>query len=258
VVVDGLTTNFGGNPSYLARRYVAGGRWSLIIATSTTELFATRVLGIIITLLTAVTTLIYLFSRDRQMRNVVEMKRRLKLQELAQNMRAKATTDALTGLNNRLKFDETFAVEIARTRADGTPLALALFDLDHFKRINDTYGHQAGDKTLVKLSLLASAATRASDVLARWGGDEFVILLPDTDGHTAREVAERLRTAVRDAAFEHGDVATCTFGVAQYVAGESVEAFIARADAALYRAKSSGRDRVEMAADGDEAKSLLA
>ena len=175
------------------------------------------------------------------------MDKRLELQELARDLRFQATTDPLTGLYNRLKFDEALAHEMSRAKRYGTPLALVLYDVDHFKQVNDIHGHQIGDDVLVRLSQIVGDHIRNTDLLARWGGEEFVILAPGSDGEMARQAAEKLATAVRRVAFEEAGAITCSFGIAQYVAGDSAATLIARADHALYRAKMNGRDRVELA-----------
>ncbi len=127
-----------------------------------------------------------------------------------------------------------------------------MFDVDRFKQINDTYGHQAGDRVLVALARTASGRLRGADVLARWGGEEFIILAPETDGAMALQVAEKLRSAIAQTPFDETGSVTCSFGLAQYASGESAEALIARADRALYGAKLKGRNRVEFAAWSSE------
>jgi diguanylate cyclase (GGDEF)-like protein len=127
------------------------------------------------------------------------------------------------------------------------PFSVILFDVDQFKLVNDTHGHQAGDRVLVQLAGVASGQLRATDVLARWGGEEFVILVPEADGAMAYRVAEKLRAAIAHATFDEVGSVTCSFGVAQYVDGESAESLIARADRGLYGAKLHGRNRVDFA-----------
>ena len=191
--------------------------------------------------------LIYLFGRERWIRDEVQMERRLKLQQLANDLRFQATTDTLTGLSNRLKFNETLAYEMALSNCYKMSLALVMFDVDRFKAINDTYGHQAGDKVLIHLSRFILAIIRSVDLLARWGGEEFIILMPGSDGHMAYQAADKLREAIDQEAFDEAGTVTCSFGVAQYVIGESADSFITRADNALYRAKIDGRNQVVLA-----------
>jgi len=158
-----------------------------------------------------------------------------------------ATTDALTDAFNRRKFNELTLAELERVRRYGRPLSLFILDIDHFKRVNDTYGHEAGDQVLVTLAGLLRAGIRATDSLARWGGEEFVVLSPGVTADGEAHLAERLRAAA--AAHDHASVGTVTasFGVAEHSPGETPDELFARADRALYRAKDGGRNRVEVA-----------
>ncbi len=177
----------------------------------------------------------------------VQFEKRLHLQELARDLNLQANTDRLTGSHNRLKFDQALADEMSRSLRYKTPLSLVLFDIDHFKRVNDAYGHQVGDKVLIKLSHFLAGRLRNADLLARWGGEEFVILVPESTGQMAYLLAENLRNATAQVVFDEvGDI-TCSFGVAQYTNSDTAETFVARADEALYRAKINGRNRVELA-----------
>ncbi len=128
------------------------------------------------------------------------------------------------------------------------PLSLVIFDVDHFKQINDTHGHQAGDRVLVELSQLARDAMRAGDILVRWGGEEFLLLLPNTGLAGAAVVADKLRTSFASRAIPGVGVVTASFGVVAYVEGQTVDGWIRRVDRALYAAKRSGRNRVQAAA----------
>jgi len=158
-----------------------------------------------------------------------------------------ATTDALTAAYNRRKLNELTLAELERVRRYGRPLSLFILDIDHFKRVNDTYGHEAGDQVLVTLAGLLRAGIRATDSLARWGGEEFVVLSPGVTADGEAQLAERLRAAA--AAHDHASVGTVTasFGVAEHSPGETPDELFARADRALYRAKDGGRNRVEVA-----------
>lgn len=164
-----------------------------------------------------------------------------------EKLKLQATTDALTGIANRRLFDSFLGTEIRRATRYHLPLAVMMVDIDHFKQINDTYGHQAGDDVLVELTRLVSGKVRAHDFFARWGGEEFVILSPSCDAESARLLAEKLRAAVETHPFPNIGRVTCSFGLAEYCPGDSAEMFIGRADAGLYRAKENGRNRVEMA-----------
>jgi diguanylate cyclase (GGDEF)-like protein len=246
-ITDPLWTRFDGRREYVRRRFADHSQWSLVVAMPTGTIFASRILGIVITLLVTLTTLVYFVGREHGIREHVQMARRLELQELARDLRFKASTDPLTGLYNRLKFDEALAGAMTRAKRYGTPLSLMLYDIDHFKLVNDSYGHQAGDGVLVRLSQIVSLDIRHSDLLARWGGEEFVILAPDSDGEMARLAAEKLRSTIERATFDEAGSITCSFGVAQYAEGDSAESLMARADRALYQAKMNGRNRVELA-----------
>lgn len=172
----------------------------------------------------------------------------LVIKESGDALRRLAGTDALTGLLNRRSFAEIAERELARCRRHGRPLALALGDIDFFKRINDCHGHAGGDQVLQTIARLFSATLRDYDCVARWGGEEFIVLLPDTDLARALGIAERLRASVAASApsFAGETIAlSMTLGVAQVAGDEDWPAVVARADAALYRGKSGGRNRVE-------------
>jgi diguanylate cyclase (GGDEF)-like protein len=246
-IEDATWTEVDGQRDYLRRRFVDASQWSLVILNPSQEIFASRVLGIVITFLVAIMALIYFFGKERWMRDRVEMDRRLELQELARDLKFQATTDPLTGVSNRLQFDQALANEMLRSERYKTPLALVLYDIDRFKEINDTFGHQTGDKVLIELAQFVSARIRSTDLLVRWGGEEFVLMLPGTDSRMAYLVAEKLRGDMGQVQCEGVQTVTCSFGVTQYVSGDTAETFIARADAALYRAKINGRNRVELA-----------
>jgi diguanylate cyclase (GGDEF)-like protein len=173
-------------------------------------------------------------------------------QEIAERLMAQkalqeaATIDPLTHLFNRRVIRERLELETARHHRHKTPFSLIIADLDHFKLVNDSHGHDAGDSILVETGLRMKGMLRGQDVLARWGGEEFMILLPDTDLAGGRTVAEKIRARIADAAYYFSGKAirvTASFGVAQF-AGD-VDGLIATADQALYQAKNAGRDRVE-------------
>lgn len=161
----------------------------------------------------------------------------------------KMLRDTLTGLPNRLAFDERVALEAARMQREKTPLCLAIWDVDHFKRVNDTFGHQAGDKALHVVGKTLSQLIRDVDMVARYGGEEFVMVLPKADLQQAFVVLERIREKLAGTAFRFKDTPlkiTLSCGVAEFGVGETIESVMARADEALYRAKSNGRNRTEM------------
>jgi diguanylate cyclase (GGDEF)-like protein len=156
-------------------------------------------------------------------------------------------TDRLTELYNKGKFNEVLQNEIERAKRYKRPLSLIIFDIDHFKKINDTYGHKVGDEVLKELAKLIRKNIRKFDFAARWGGEEFVILAPETDIEGAKNLAEKLRKEVEKHKFLQVNKVTISLGVAQYNFEESPEEFVVRADLALYKAKEGGRNRVEVA-----------
>ncbi len=158
-----------------------------------------------------------------------------------------AETDPLTGLYNKGKFNEVLQKEIERAKRYKRPLSIIVFDIDHFKKINDTYGHKIGDDVLKSLAKIIKSSVRKTDFAARWGGEEFVILLPETDLEGARKVAEKLREKVEKHKFPGVGKVTISLGVAQLKDNEDPNDFIVRADMALYKAKEGGRNRVEVA-----------
>ena len=171
---------------------------------------------------------------------------RAALEEQNAQLERLATTDALTGLWNRRKFNEVVEAEMARARRYGHPLSLCLLDVDHFKRVNDTYGHDVGDAVLRELAVVMRAELRAVDGLARWGGEEFVVLSVDTPLPGGRDVAERVRLSTARHVFPAVGRVTVSLGVTEYSRGDTLDVLFSRVDAALYRAKESGRDRVEV------------
>lgn len=162
-----------------------------------------------------------------------------------------ATVDILTGLANRQHFFSLAQRELARCQRSGRPLAAFMIDVDHFKRINDDYGHAAGDAALRALSDRFVEEVRSMDVCGRLGGEEFAVLLPDTDERRARQVAERLRQVVAGKPFDLGDglllAVTVSIGVALYQERDGLDQLLARTDRALYQAKHGGRNQVRLA-----------
>ncbi len=160
-----------------------------------------------------------------------------------------ATTDALTGIANRLKFNKALAVEISKARRHLVPLSLIMLDIDNFKLINDTFGHRAGDLVLQDLADLISDAMRPEDIFARWGGEEFTILLPYTGLAGAVNLAQRLRQKIDAHSFGVVKALTCSFGVAMFRPEDNDDSFLRRTDEALYKAKRKGKNGVEEAED---------
>jgi diguanylate cyclase (GGDEF)-like protein len=173
-------------------------------------------------------------------------------EEAVRELRRLATTDALTGLVNRRHFHQLLETEVARAERNCRPLSLALLDVDHFKRVNDQHGHPAGDAVLQAVAGLLSRAVRMGDVVARVGGEEFAVLMPDTDVSQAHLTCERLRQTIEaeEVKLENGRKLQITMstGVALLAAFEGSTRLVSRADTALYEAKAKGRNQVQMAA----------
>ncbi len=163
-----------------------------------------------------------------------------------------ALKDALTGLANRKRLDDELKKEVWRAERYAKELGLIMFDIDDFKRINDTRGHQVGDHVLAELAGLVRDAVRRVDIVARYGGEEFCILAPETSAEGVADLAEKLRRRVEAHEFAGAGRMTVSFGVAQYFPGESPASLLARADQALYQAKREGKNRVVCAADPSE------
>lgn len=162
-----------------------------------------------------------------------------------QTLRHKAFTDPLTGTCNRHSLNGILLAEVKRAQRHGKQLSLILMDIDHFKEVNDTHGHQTGDAVLRHLVALLSPQIRAEDSLARWGGEEFMVVSPESDLEHTRLMAEKLRQLVATAAFPGVGAMTCSFGVAQYRQDDTPASLTERADQAMYLAKRLGRNRVE-------------
>lgn len=166
------------------------------------------------------------------------------LKRLNELLEHQATTDPLTGISNRLKFNDMLNAEIKRSERYAIPLSLVMFDIDHFKRINDSYGHHVGDKVLQEIAELVKGHIRTPDLFARWGGEEFLIMATNTTLDNARLFAENMRLMIGRHHFQGVGSVTCSFGVAQLTSGTD-EHLTQRVDRALYQAKANGRDRVE-------------
>lgn len=161
-----------------------------------------------------------------------------------------AVTDALTGLANRRQILDMATREEGRRQQTGRPLSFIMADLDDFKRVNDHHGHEAGDAALAAAAECMRSNVRGQDCVSRWGGEEFLAVLPEADEHDAAVVAERIRQALAALAVRHGAAQialTATFGVAEMREGESISACIARADEALYHGKRAGKNCVVVA-----------
>ncbi|WP_415904126.1 GGDEF domain-containing protein [Neptuniibacter sp. QD48_55] len=173
-------------------------------------------------------------------------KMRHRILEATNEISKLAVTDQLTGLHNRRKLDDAMLLEIERVKRYQKPLSVIMCDLDHFKIINDTYGHKTGDDVIVATAHLIKKGVRASDIVGRWGGEEFLIICPHSDQKGATVLAEKIRLDIGSFEGESNLVITASFGVAEYISGEDAEAILCRADKALYVAKSEGRNQVRV------------
>jgi diguanylate cyclase (GGDEF)-like protein len=168
-----------------------------------------------------------------------------KLRRLNLQLERMSVTDRLTGLYNRLYIDETLAREIRRAERYRAPFSIILLDIDYFKQVNDTHGHPVGDQVLITLAALLGKTTRETDVVGRWGGEEFLIVCPQTEHDGAMILAENLRAEVERNVFPVIGKLSISLGVGDYQEGDNANDLIVRADTALYRAKANGRNRVE-------------
>ncbi len=167
--------------------------------------------------------------------------------EAEARLRELATTDAMSGLWNRRHFQALAESELERARRQGSALAVVLADIDHFKRVNDRYGHDAGDHVIRHVSRSLREQLRAGDLIGRWGGEEFILLLPGCDAPAAAQLCERMRQHIAHSPCDAGGQpipVTVSFGVMPLPLDEPFEQAVRRADSALYRAKNAGRDRV--------------
>ncbi|MBK7005284.1 MAG: GGDEF domain-containing protein [Burkholderiales bacterium] len=156
-----------------------------------------------------------------------------------------AKTDRLTQLYNRHHLDEVLHREITRFKRTGTPFTVFIADCDKFKSVNDSYGHQVGDMVLMDIARLMRANVRATDTVGRWGGEEFLVILPDTNLDGAVQLAEKMRLTIAGHDFPTVGHKTASFGVAEMRPNENIKELIGRADEALYRAKEGGRNCIE-------------
>ena len=171
---------------------------------------------------------------------------RSRAEEAALSAKILAETDQLTQIPNRRRVTADLTNAVMTSRSDGNAVSVALFDIDHFKRVNDTFGHQMGDEVLKRVAETATAAVRAGDIVGRFGGEEFVIVLPNTTAKTAMLIAERVRMAIEKAGTT--PAVTISVGVAERTQKEDVESLLRGADQALYLAKREGRNTVRLAA----------
>jgi diguanylate cyclase (GGDEF)-like protein len=182
-----------------------------------------------------------LIAKNSQLECEIEDK-----QKIEARLKYLATIDPLTSIYNRRKFNEVLSYELRRDERYPSGLSLVLCDLDNFKTINDTYGHNTGDEVLKSFTSMAKDLIRSSDTFARWGGEEFVLLLPEAGFETAIQIAEKIRQETENSLFSNTCKITASFGVTQFLEGDTETALINRADEALYKAKTNGRNRLEV------------
>ena len=181
-----------------------------------------------------------LFARVRSM---------LRIKDLQDKLEALSTTDELTGLNNRRELNRLFELEFQRARRYGLPISCLMIDIDHFKKFNDTHGHRFGDKVLAKVAAIMEETSRDSDIVGRYGGEEFLAVLPHTGARSARACADKIRSAVEAHVFKRGRSevrVTVSIGVCTMSRGAEghTHDLVSSADGALYKAKERGRNRV--------------
>ncbi len=189
-------------------------------------------------------------SLDKLENKLEDIKEHIKLKEYyiahQQELENRAYRDGLTQVYNRRYFEEAFDREIARYQREDRPLSIFMLDIDKFKNINDNYGHQIGDEILKGLVHIIKNNIRAIDIFARWGGEEFVCILPNTIRKDAILVAQHLREIIEKHNFIDNISVTCSFGVAEFNQEDTKESIVKRVDKALYLAKEGGRNRVEI------------
>ncbi|MFZ0532239.1 MAG: GGDEF domain-containing protein [Anaerolineales bacterium] len=174
------------------------------------------------------------------------LKHEQQAQRSNEKLQIMAVRDGMTGLFNHTFMEELIGDAINRTKRSNIPLALLMIDVDFFKQINDTLGHNAGDEALIRITQVLNSNKRSTDYLGRWGGDELILLLTDTNLSGAAYLAEKLRGLVDNHLFPHCKHITISLGVSVYQDGDGTASFIERADAAMYRAKCGGRNRLEI------------
>ena len=184
-------------------------------------------------------------STEARLQNFVatnqDITERVLMEEKLQKL---ATVDSLTGIYNRYKTNEEIEIEIGRNKRYDEKFALAMFDIDHFKRVNDTYGHEIGDYVLQEISAIVTKEIRESDRFGRWGGEEFMLILPKLNKAEALHVSEKLRSKIENHEFKDVGRITISIGVSIFESSDTKESLLKRVDNALYRAKDEGRNRV--------------
>jgi diguanylate cyclase (GGDEF)-like protein len=185
-----------------------------------------------------------ILEHEVQVRTAELQEKNRELERLNKELEYYASRDALTGAYNRMKFDTTLESEIKRCSRYSRAMTLAMLDIDHFKRINDTHGHAVGDSALRQFVKLISGQIRECDILARWGGEEFMLLFLESTLEETHLAAEKLRQKIESHSFETIGNLTCSLGITQLLPDDSMQSLNRRADEALYQAKKDGRNRV--------------
>lgn len=180
--------------------------------------------------------LVYFFNKEKRLKN--------QLEKAYDELKHLAITDKLTNVYNRHKLDETLEIEKKRADRYDSNFGVMVLDIDHFKKINDLYGHHVGDSVLKEFASLLKTNSRDTDIVGRWGGEEFLIIVPETDKQSIEQFAQNIRKRVEFNSFEHIEHLTVSIGTSIYKKNESIESTVNRADNALYEAKNSGRNCV--------------
>lgn len=198
----------------------------------------------VVMLIMLLTTTLWRSNLARKKTNELLSEQKIQLEAAAHELEKISVTDQLTGLYNRKYLDEAIEAEVDRASRYATKFAVIMVDIDFFKAINDTHGHLTGDKVLTTLAGTLRDNIRDIDKLGRWGGEEFMIICPETDLSGASQLAEKLRSSIEAAECSSVGKRTASFGVASYVSGEAYDDLVRRADSALYQAKEGGRNQV--------------
>ena len=201
--------------------------------------------GIISSLMVLSISTAYIYKLNMNLRMA-----QTELKRANEHLEQQATTDALTGLYNRFRYIDSLETEMKRAERYGSQFCLIMFDIDHFKGINDTFGHTIGDQVLQEIARLIRDNVRGPEVVARWGGEEFMIIAPNITLKESVCFADRIRSTIEQNEFTEAGKVTCSFGVTGFTKGDTVECMIKRVDDALYKAKQNGRNRVEAACGG--------
>jgi diguanylate cyclase (GGDEF)-like protein len=195
----------------------------------------------------------------RQLEKIARISDRyqLMLRDLNESLKEASVTDTLTGIGNRHMLLERLKSEVARAERLQRPFTIAIADIDRFKTINDTHGHEAGDNVLVEIAQVLKSRMREYDTCGRWGGEEFLVIMPEITAVESASIVDRLRHAIEGLNVHIGDKKvdlSASFGIAQYRVGEPISDTLNRADAALYAAKGAGRNRYELAPEAARPK----